>query len=194
MKRVVIAWIVVALLLAGAWFGLAWLSDTPASDPHHAVNIKVQLEDARDRANLIENPDGSHSYLLEGFDGTPETLTAEQFAARVYQQQRSRSLLGVLFNISSPTGLIWVSLGLLGQLLFTGRMIAQWLISEKEQQSVVPPIFWWLSFVGGLMLLAYFLWRRDIVGVLGQGFGVVIYARNLYFIHHGGNAPQPRTA
>lgn len=182
MKRVVLAWVALALLLAGAWFGLGWLSDTPASDPS-AVNIKVQLHGARDLANLIQNADGSHSYVLAGFDGVKQTLTAEQFAARVYEQQRSRSLLGVLFNISSPVGVIWVSVGLLGQLLFTGRMIAQWLMSERRRQSVVPPIFWWLSFAGGMMLLAYFLWRRDIVGALGQGFGVVIYARNLYLIH-----------
>jgi lipid-A-disaccharide synthase-like uncharacterized protein len=33
------------------------------------------------------------------------------------------------------------------------------------------------------MLLIYFIWRRDIVGVLGQALGWVIYVRNLWLIH-----------
>ncbi|MEL7472603.1 MAG: lipid-A-disaccharide synthase N-terminal domain-containing protein, partial [Planctomycetota bacterium] len=59
----------------------------------------------------------------------------------------------------------------------------QWVVSEKKRQSVVPEAFWWLSLVGGAALFTYFVWRRDIVGVLGQSTGVVIYARNLRLIH-----------
>ncbi len=33
------------------------------------------------------------------------------------------------------------------------------------------------------MLLAYALYRKDPVFVLGQALGVVIYARNLWLIH-----------
>jgi lipid-A-disaccharide synthase-like uncharacterized protein len=47
----------------------------------------------------------------------------------------------------------------------------------------VPEIFWWFSFAGGLFLFVYFVWRKDIVGVLGQATGVVIYARNLRLIY-----------
>lgn len=32
------------------------------------------------------------------------------------------------------------------------------------------------------MLFAYFAWRRDIIGILGQTTGIVIYARNLRLI------------
>ncbi len=44
-------------------------------------------------------------------------------------------------------------------------------------------MFWWLSFLGGVCLFTYFVWRKDAVGVLGQATGVVIYARNLRLIH-----------
>ena len=32
------------------------------------------------------------------------------------------------------------------------------------------------------MLLIYFIWRRDIVGILGQATGWIIYVRNLVLI------------
>ena len=92
-------------------------------------------------------------------------------------------------NVDTPTGLAWVGLGLAGQVLFTGRMLVQWLASERRRRSVVPPVFWWLSLLGAAMLLAYFLWRRDAVGVLGQAAGGAIYARNLWLIHRPAHEP-----
>jgi lipid-A-disaccharide synthase-like uncharacterized protein len=47
---------------------------------------------------------------------------------------------------------------------------------------VVPRAFWYFSVGGGMILLAYALWRRDPVFILGQGAGLFVYARNLYFI------------
>lgn len=76
----------------------------------------------------------------------------------------------------------WLAFGYTAQMLFTGRMLVQWIASEKKKSSVVPVVFWWLSLFGGLMLLVYFLRRGDPVGVVGQLFGVVVYARNLMMI------------
>lgn len=87
-----------------------------------------------------------------------------------------------LFNITSWGGLIWVAIGLGGQAAFFGRMAVQWIVSEKERRSTVPPIFWYLSLIGGVALFTYFAWRQDVVGVLGQTTGVVIYARNIRLI------------
>lgn len=78
---------------------------------------------------------------------------------------------------------IWISIGLLGQLLFSLRFIIQWIASEKKRQSVIPEIFWFFSIGGGLVLLSYAIWRKDPVFILGQAFGVLIYGRNLYFIY-----------
>jgi lipid-A-disaccharide synthase-like uncharacterized protein len=86
-------------------------------------------------------------------------------------------------NISSPIGILWVGIGLCGQIAFTGRMLVQWLVSEKKKKSVVPVVFWWMSLLGASMLLAYFIWRKDIIGVLGQGTGWIIYLRNLWLIY-----------
>jgi lipid-A-disaccharide synthase-like uncharacterized protein len=76
----------------------------------------------------------------------------------------------------------WVLLGFLAQALFTMRFLVQWLASERVGKSVIPLAFWWFSIGGGLLLLIYALYRRDPVFILGQGFGVFVYLRNLQFM------------
>jgi lipid-A-disaccharide synthase-like uncharacterized protein len=82
----------------------------------------------------------------------------------------------------------WIAVGLLGQALFSARFLVQWIVSERRQQSVVPRQFWYFSVGGGVMLLIYAIYRHDPVFILGQGAGLVVYARNLYFIHR---SPTP---
>jgi lipid-A-disaccharide synthase-like uncharacterized protein len=76
----------------------------------------------------------------------------------------------------------WLTIGFLGQAIFTARFLVQWMASEKKRDAVVPVAFWWLSLLGGAALLSYAIWRRDPVIVVGQSMGVVIYARNLVLI------------
>jgi len=83
---------------------------------------------------------------------------------------------------TSTTEIVWVAIGLLAQAMFSMRFIVQWIASEKARASIVPETFWYFSFVGGFMLLAYAVYRADPVFILGQAAGLVIYARNIYFI------------
>jgi lipid-A-disaccharide synthase-like uncharacterized protein len=76
----------------------------------------------------------------------------------------------------------WVLLGFLAQAFFTMRFLVQWIASEKAGKSVIPTAFWWFSIGGGLLLFVYALYRRDPVFILGQGFGVFVYLRNLQFV------------
>lgn len=80
------------------------------------------------------------------------------------------------------TDQIWLAVGFLGQALFSARFLIQWIASERRGKSVVPRAFWYFSIGGGLTLLLYALWRRDPVFILGQGAGLFVYARNLYFV------------
>jgi lipid-A-disaccharide synthase-like uncharacterized protein len=80
------------------------------------------------------------------------------------------------------TETLWVGVGFLGQAMFSMRFLVQWLQSERQRRSVIPVAFWYFSILGGITLLAYSIWRQDPVFILGQGAGLVIYARNLYFI------------
>ncbi len=76
----------------------------------------------------------------------------------------------------------WVAFGLVGQLMFSGRFIVQWLASEKAQKSVIPLAFWYFSIGGGMILLSYAIYRQDPVFILGQSLGLFIYLRNLWLI------------
>jgi len=62
------------------------------------------------------------------------------------------------------------------------RFLVQWLASERAGRSVIPTAFWLFSIAGGLLLLAYALYRRDVVFIVGQSFGVLVYLRNLQFV------------
>ena len=80
-------------------------------------------------------------------------------------------------------------LGMLGQIFFFSRFLVQWLASEKKGQSVVPVSFWYLSIVGGGLLLFYAIWRKDPVITLGQLVGLFVYFRNLMLIRRRKPAP-----
>ena len=80
------------------------------------------------------------------------------------------------------TAAIWLTIGLIGQGLFSARFLVQWLASERAGRSVIPHLFWYLSLAGGLTLLAYALYRRDPVFIIGQATGAFIYSRNLWLI------------
>ncbi|MDH3234731.1 MAG: lipid-A-disaccharide synthase N-terminal domain-containing protein [Alphaproteobacteria bacterium] len=88
--------------------------------------------------------------------------------------------------------IIWVVVGFFGQALFSMRFIIQWFVSERAKKSIVPVAFWYFSVLGGVTLLSYAIYRGDPVFIAGQAGGLVIYARNLYFIHkqRGGEADQ----
>lgn len=77
----------------------------------------------------------------------------------------------------------WVVIGLAGQFFFTMRFVVQWIATERSRKSIIPESFWYFSIVGSLILLAYSLYRKDPVFILGQAFGTTVYLRNLYFIN-----------
>lgn len=85
---------------------------------------------------------------------------------------------------------IWLIIGFLGQFLFSMRFLIQWLQSERMKKSIIPVAFWYFSVAGGVTLLAYAIHRRDPVFIVGQGSGLFIYARNLYFIFKEKKASQ----
>ncbi len=94
----------------------------------------------------------------------------------------SRAIGGYFHQIFVQSIDGWVILGIIGQVFFSARFLAQWIASEKAGKSVIPLSFWFFSIGGGLMLLAYALYRRDPVFILGQAFGLFIYVRNLMLI------------
>lgn len=80
----------------------------------------------------------------------------------------------------------WIILGLFAQLLFFLRFFVQWIASEKKGESTIPASFWYFSIAGSILLLAYSIYRKDIVFILGQSMGSFIYTRNLILIYRKG--------
>jgi lipid-A-disaccharide synthase-like uncharacterized protein len=76
-----------------------------------------------------------------------------------------------------------VLVGYAGQALFTMRFVVQWIATERARRSVIPVAFWFFSIGGGLLLFVYALYIRDPVFILGQGLGLFVYLRNLYFVY-----------
>jgi lipid-A-disaccharide synthase-like uncharacterized protein len=83
-----------------------------------------------------------------------------------------------------PNG--WLLFGFIGQAVFAGRFLVQWIASERMRASIIPAAFWWLSLAGGGLLLVYAIHRRDPVFILGQGAGLVVYGRNLALLRGPG--------
>jgi lipid-A-disaccharide synthase-like uncharacterized protein len=79
---------------------------------------------------------------------------------------------------------LWLVVGFGGQALFMMRFVVQWIYSEKHRKSLIPVAFWYFSIGGGVVLLTYALHRADPVFIAGQAGGLLVYFRNLYFIHH----------
>ena len=91
------------------------------------------------------------------------------------------------------TETIWLGIGFFGQALFFGRWLVQWIASERSAESRVPVSFWYMSLIGGLITLAYAIYRMDPVFISGQGLGAVVYVRNLILIHRADPTKgQPR--
>ena len=83
----------------------------------------------------------------------------------------------------------WKLIGYTGTLLFGGRWLVQFIASRRMGKPVIPRAFWYMSVVGSLMTLSYFLFsnKQDSVGVLGNLFPAftAIYSLSLDIKHRG---------
>ena len=75
-------------------------------------------------------------------------------------------------------------LGFISQLIFGARMLAQWVLSEKQKRVVTPTSYWVMSLVGSLLMLMYGLFRHDFSILLGQTLTYYIYIWNIHLKGH----------
>lgn len=76
-------------------------------------------------------------------------------------------------------GAWWIAFGIAGSTIFFMRFVIQWVASERRHESVMPVSFWYVSVIGGLMLLVYVVHVRDVVLAVGQTGGMLVYLRNI---------------
>ena len=85
----------------------------------------------------------------------------------------------------------WKLIGYTGALMFGGRWLVQFVASKRMGKPVIPRAFWYMSVVGSLMTLSYFLFsaKQDSVGVLQNMFPAftALYSRYLDIKHRGWN-------
>ncbi|MEL6986444.1 MAG: lipid-A-disaccharide synthase N-terminal domain-containing protein [Bacteroidota bacterium] len=88
---------------------------------------------------------------------------------------------GVFENIvnNKDISTLLFTIGIIGQILFTMRFVLQWLYSERQKKSVLPPLFWICSILGSSLILTYGVLRKDPVLILGHCTGLIVYIRNL---------------
>mgnify|MGYP003402639641 FL=1 len=85
----------------------------------------------------------------------------------------------------------WKLIGYTGALMFGGRWLLQFMASKRMGKPVIPRAFWYMSVVGSLMTLSYFLFsaKQDSVGVLQNLFPAftALYSLYLDIKHRGWN-------
>ena len=79
------------------------------------------------------------------------------------------------------SSLIIYVIGFTAQILFSSRMIMQWILSEKQKKVLTPILFWELSLLASFLLFFYGYARDDFAIMLGQSLTYFIYIRNLQF-------------
>ena len=86
----------------------------------------------------------------------------------------------------------WEATAFVGEAIFGGRFILQWIVSEIKKRSCVPTAFWYMSIVGSLILLVYSVHIEKPVLILAFTLQIGIYIRNLALIkkHKGGEDNQ----
>lgn len=71
------------------------------------------------------------------------------------------------------------SIGFFAQILFSGRLLVQWALSEKAKKVITPSLFWQMSLLASFLLFVYGYLRDDFAIMFGQTLTYYIYIRNL---------------
>lgn len=77
---------------------------------------------------------------------------------------------------------MWIALLGAGQVLFFLRFLVQWLDTERKRRSVIPPAFWYLSFVAAILQGIFYFHDRDWPMAVGMATTLFVYARNIWFV------------
>ena len=73
----------------------------------------------------------------------------------------------------------WLIFGTVSYSLFTIRYLYQSYMSHHAGQSLLPLPFWYISIVAAVSVQVYGIYRSDIVLIVSQAGGLIVYIRNI---------------
>ncbi|RSK49866.1 lipid-A-disaccharide synthase N-terminal domain-containing protein [Hymenobacter rigui] len=79
-----------------------------------------------------------------------------------------------------------LGIGLVSQLLFSSRIVLQWIQSERAKRVLVPTLFWQISLISSFLMIVYGILRHDPVILGAQVISYAIYIRNLQLLKEWG--------
>ncbi len=82
-------------------------------------------------------------------------------------------------------------IGFLSQILFSARLLVQWIGSEKAGRVLSPLLFWQLSILASFLMMVYGILRNDLAIIFGQSITYGVYIRNLHYQKFWYKIPQP---
>ena len=85
---------------------------------------------------------------------------------------------------------IVIGIGAIAQILFSSRLLLQWILSEKHRKVLTPVFFWEFSLLASFLLFVYGYLRDDFAIMLGQTVTYYIYIRNMQLQHQWEKLPK----
>ncbi len=85
----------------------------------------------------------------------------------------------------------WLAVGLVGSTLWVARFLLQWILSERKGESHLPLRFWLVSLGGAALLLAYSVFRRNLIFILGYAFPLPLILWNILLFRRNGGERAP---
>ena len=85
----------------------------------------------------------------------------------------------------------WEATAFVGEAIFGGRFVLQWIVSEYRKKSHVPIAFWYMSIIGSIILAAYSIHIEKPVFIVAFVLQIGIYTRNLALIKKERKLQQP---
>lgn len=83
------------------------------------------------------------------------------------------------------------AVGFIAQILFSARLLVQWISSERAGKVRSPLIFWQFSLIASILMIVYGILRHDLAIIIGQAITYGVYIRNLHYLGFWGKIPQP---
>lgn len=171
-KRVVSPAIFWQLSLAGSYllFIYGWLRDDFAILLGQVISYYVYIWNLDKKESWHKVP-----FLLRW------VILVTPVVACFYLLRDVPAFVGQFFQ-NSEIPLSVLLFGSMGQVVFTLRFVYQWVYSKRKDESLLPMGFWLISLFGSAVIVAYAIYRRDPVLILGQSTGLIVYCRNIYLL------------